>query len=68
MYSAYDKYRDDPFEDDGEPGEGPEACKYCGADGLYWVEVGFDEWRLHDSHGNPHFCEPNADDFEDISP
>jgi hypothetical protein len=57
------KFCDNPYWDTPDwPEENEEqlvACKYCGADGLLWVELmPGHRWRLTDLDGNIHRCRP----------
>jgi hypothetical protein len=36
------------------------SCEYCGQDGLVWVEVEDNKWRLFDGDGNMHNCKRAA--------
>jgi hypothetical protein len=36
----------------------PPHCKYCGKDGLVWVQTPDGKWRLRERDGLLHVCKP----------
>ena len=65
--SHWEDHEFDPFLDEyPEPDDFSVTCKYCGQDGLAWVDL-FGGWRLVDSDGDIHSCSRKSTAKQDFS-
>lgn len=65
-YDMFDYYDGDRYEDT--------RCRFCGAEGLTWVQSPDGRWQLITPSGRVHNCKPfqrsrvsSPDDFDDLT-